>query len=95
MIGCSILKTRWNKDFIDHARALCTKSILNCHDQSDWVQFLMNPKEDNDVIDPTGVVWLQSWDLFDQVQSMTKTIQGNDVTNYTSAFYIENDSELS
>ena len=34
------------------------KTILNYDDQLDWVQFLMNPKEDNDVIDPIGAVWV-------------------------------------
>lgn len=36
------------------------KTILNCHDWLDQVQFLINIKENNDVIDPTGAIYVKN-----------------------------------
>lgn len=75
-----------------------SRTKVSCHDQLDLVWFVMKIRQDNGMIDCIGLSMLKSklncLELFDQVQFVMKTRQDNDVTDWTSAPYTVNDTEL-
>lgn len=63
------------------------------------LQSMMKTKQNNDITNlwvwSTSKPKLNYQDLFDQVRSMMKTRQDNNMIDHTGAVYIEYDTELS
>ena len=75
------------------------KMKLSYSDRSDRVQFVTKTKQNNDVTDCIGVVYVETEtklsDLSNQVQYVTKTRHDNDMVDCIGAVFIENNTELS
>ena len=72
---------------------------LSCCDRSNLVQFVMKTKQDNDMIDNIGLVYIKTKlncrDISDRVQSVMKTRQENNLTDCRGVVYAENKIEIS
>lgn len=75
------------------------KIRLSSHDQSYWVQSMKKTRQDNDLIDHIGVVYVEKYTKLLRPTrpdvAYTKIRHDNDVTNHIDVVYVGKETKLS